>query len=474
MVSAPSVVWRDSPGYEEARIGRVFNHRRPDRYPKGVVQPINVEEVASAVKLANQMNLRVSVRSGGHSWAAWSVRDEALLIDLGNLKCLELNESSGIVKASPSTTGRVLNEYLATKGKMFGSSDSPLVVHAFLEALLIIDTTLGGFLLQGGMGWNCKNWGWACERIVAVEVVTADGEILLCDKDNSSDLFWAARGAGPGFPAIVTSFYLEARNVFSNIMKSTFIWPLEQYKTIMDWTIDTTPKCDESIEVVCVSLRPDPTKEPVILSSFVTFQNSEEAATASLKLANDTRPPGAIMTSINEPSSLPLEYVGQDMANPKGFRYNSDNAYIDNNADAAEVLREAFTTLPEGTKTFALWFAMNPCSRRELPDMALSMQSDHYFALYTIWEDPKDDERCDSWLKNVMAKVERKSVGAYLGDSDFQVRRTRFWEDSQGKKLMEIRRKWDPRGTVCGFLDQGDKSGVNGLENRHEWHENSA
>lgn len=119
MVSASSVVWRDSPDYEEARIGRVFNNRRPDRYPRGVVQPTTAAGVADAVKLANQLGLRVSVRSGGHSWAAWSVRDDALLIDLGELKYLELNEASGTLKVSPSTTGRVLNEYLGLKGKMF-------------------------------------------------------------------------------------------------------------------------------------------------------------------------------------------------------------------------------------------------------------------------------------------------------------------------------------------------------------------
>jgi len=92
--------------------------------------------------------------------------------------------------------------------------------------------------------------------VLAVEVVTADGDILLCSKDQNCDLFWAARGAGPGtlnsclkiplliqilgFPAIVTAFHLEVRNRFSNVMKSTFIWPLEQYKTVLDWTIDVS------------------------------------------------------------------------------------------------------------------------------------------------------------------------------------------------------------------------------------------
>jgi len=112
---------------------------------------------------------------------------------------------------------------------------------------------------------------------------------------------------------------------------------------------------------------------------------------------------------------------------------------------------------------------MSPCSHRPLPSMALSMQSDHYFALYAIWEDEKDDERCQAWSRNIMKDVERESTGAYLGDSDFQVRRSRFWGEEEGRRLMEIRRNWDPDGRICGYLDVGDQSGVQGLENRHEW-----
>ena len=138
-----SVIWRESPGYEEARVGRIFNHRRPDRYPRGIIEATSAQDVVDATQLAAQMNLRVSVRSGGHSWAAWSVRDDAILIDLGKFKCLELDEATAVVKVSPSTTGRVLNAYLATKGKMFAGGHCP-------------DVGLGGFLLQGGMGWNCK------------------------------------------------------------------------------------------------------------------------------------------------------------------------------------------------------------------------------------------------------------------------------------------------------------------------------
>jgi FAD/FMN-containing dehydrogenase len=137
------VIWRESPAYEEARIRRVFNHRRPDRYPVGVVEATQLQDIVNAVQLAKSKNVRISIRSGGHSWAAWSVRDEAILIDLGKYNFIEYDEVTTIAKVSPSTTGRALNEFLIKKGRMFGGGHCP-------------DVGLGGFLLQGGMGWNCK------------------------------------------------------------------------------------------------------------------------------------------------------------------------------------------------------------------------------------------------------------------------------------------------------------------------------
>lgn len=126
------------------------------------------------------------------------------------------------------------------------------------------------------------------------------------------------------------------------------------------------------------------------------------------------------------------------------------------------MLETAFTTLPS-EKSFALYYAMNPCSRRTLPDMALSMQSDHYFAIYSVWETPEQDAKCQSWVRETLESVEKFSEGAYLGDSDFQVRRPKFWTDENARKLMVLRRQRDPHGRICGYLDLGDASGVNGL-----------
>lgn len=236
----------------------------------------------------------------------------------------------------------------------------------------------------------------------------------------------------------------------------------------MEWMLKITPDYDESTEIVAVGATPPGIDQQCIIPLFVTFQQSEQACLDALAVANTTRPDGCIVEDINKETSLAKEYADQAGANPTGHRYCADNGYVNNEADVARVLEPAFTNHPS-PKTFSLWYLMAPCSRRKLPDMALSMQSDHYFALYTIWADEKDDERCQAWVRKTMKHIAPHTDGAYLGDSDFQVRQTKYWTDEKARKLMAIREKRDPDGRICGYLDHGDSTGVRGLKNNNEW-----
>jgi FAD/FMN-containing dehydrogenase len=141
-----SIVWRDKADpevYEEARVGRIFNSRRPERYPVAIVFAKRESDIVEAVNLAIKENCRVSIRSGGHSWPAWSLRDEAILLDLGNHFEMELDETTGVVRVAPATKGRDLVAFLATKGRVVSTGNCPSV-------------GIGGFLLGGGQGWNCN------------------------------------------------------------------------------------------------------------------------------------------------------------------------------------------------------------------------------------------------------------------------------------------------------------------------------
>ena len=68
---------------------------------------------------------------------------------------------------------------------------------------------VGGYLLQGGYGWNGRVHGPACMSVEAIDVVTADGTLVHADAEQNAELLWAARGAGPGFFGVVTRFHLR-------------------------------------------------------------------------------------------------------------------------------------------------------------------------------------------------------------------------------------------------------------------------
>ncbi|KAI1129380.1 FAD binding domain protein [Nemania abortiva] len=445
----------DPEAFAEAVWGRVFNRKRDtSRVPRAVVQASCVAHVKEAVELAAREKCRVSVRSGGHSWAAWSVRQDAVLVDLGNMRHMEYDKRTRIVSCSPSATGEMVNEFLRGEGRMFAGGHCP-------------DVGLGGFLLQGGMGWNCKNWGWACESIIGIDVVTADARELYCSSTGNSDLFWAVRGAGPGFPAIVTSFHLLTRP-FLRMFNSVYIYPQSMFRTVLQWVIDVCPTADTDTEIVCLAKRTADGNDIEIIAGFLSFKSSKAEAREAMRRVHDSRPAGAKIEVFCDPTDFACQYAGQREEQPTGYRFCSDNVYINNDtADVPGVLETAFTTLPT-QKSFVLYFAMNPTSRRPLPDMAHSLHSDHYVAVYTIWDDAADDARCTGWVREVMKGVERHSAGSYMGDADFQQRTTRFWTEENGERLREIRGKWDPEGRICGYLDAGDRSGVQGLRNEFE------
>ena len=234
---------RGQPGYEEARADRVFNARRPDRFPAAVLLAGTEDDIVAGVRLARARGLHVSVRSGGHSWAAWSVRDDALLIDLGGLRDIRYDPATGIAAVRPAVRGGTeLAPYLAARGRAFPGGHCESV-------------GLGGYLLQGGQGWNSRSWGWACENVVGIDAVTADGRRVHADADENADLYWAARGAGPGFPALVTTFYLRTHPQPLVMMQDTWTFPVQATGPLLAWLHEILPGLDRTVEPVVAATR---------------------------------------------------------------------------------------------------------------------------------------------------------------------------------------------------------------------------
>ncbi|SDS74419.1 FAD-binding oxidoreductase [Actinoplanes derwentensis] len=430
------------PGWEQARVGRVFNARRPGRQPAAVLRAKTERDLIAGVRLAKSRGWRIAIRSGGHSWAAWSVRDDALLIDLGDFREMSYDPESTIVSVTPPVKGGAeLRPYLALHGRFFGGGHCPTV-------------GVGGFLLQGGQGYNARGWGWAAESIVAIDVVTAAGDLVRASATENSDLFWAARGSGPGFFGLVTRFHLQTRPLPKVIAETVHVYPFELFDQVMTWLHTIHATISPDVEIVAVSA------DGVLAVTGLALVDSQQEAVAALAPL-ETCPviDHTLHRQTAVPSSFESHAARQMAANPEGFRYIVDNAWLSGPpAELTKALHPLFTGLPT-VRSFVIWFSMAPL--RELPDMAFSLQSEIYSATYLVYDDPADDIRLRAWLTDRMTELQPFTAGQYLGDSDFTARQVRFMGESQYQRLESIRARRDPDGVFAGYLTAGGTEPAN-------------
>lgn len=438
------LVTAEHPEFEERVFSRVFNVRRPDdRRPAAILVAENEQDVADGVKWARDNGLSVAVRSGGHSWAVWSVQNDTLLIDLQNLNQASFDEATGIASAGPATKGgEELDPFLASRGRFLNGGHCPPV-------------GIGGFLLQGGQGWNQRGWGWTAEYVVAVDVVTADGELIRCDATQNQDLYWAARGAGPSFPGIVVKFHLQTRERFTFLGHSVQMYEMDDFDEVFMWLQEMEPKLVNIVETVAVSMTPpadqlSPQRRVFVVTG-TAFANSREEAEAAL--APFQTCPVIDKAIVNFPcndTQLSDHREEQLRANPEGHRWYCDNIWVDGDfSEIKDRLKPLYAGVPEPL-AFTIWYGNG--LMRPLPDMAFSMQSPAYVSCYFVYQNEGDDERYRTWLNSAMAHAEPVTVGQYLGDSDMTNRQLKFMSDENFAKLQHIIADRDPNGVFVRYL----------------------
>ena len=361
-----------------------------------MLRPAGVADVAAGVRLAAAEGLRVAVRAGGHSWAAWSLREDTLLIDLAAFTGMDYDGKTGIVTVGPPVRGGLdLDPFLAARGRFFAGGHSPAV-------------GLRGVLQQGGMGWNCRGWGWAAESVAAVQVVTADGEAQWCDETSNADLFWAARGSGPGFFGVVTAFRLRTRERYRELTQTTYVYPPSVAEEVLGWLYTARHDVPPSVELVAVGITLPRDQGvpgqagPALVVDGVSF----DGGSSSLRALDSCPVAGAaLVRKVAEPVTIAELRAEQVRANPEGHRYVVDNAYLAGTAGSLiPAVTPAFTALPT-PKSFSLWFDLAHLPGRELPDMALSLAGDIYFATYVVCESPAEDGSCRAWVSDTMSRL---------------------------------------------------------------------
>lgn len=190
------VITPDDTGYEEARAlfaGGI------DIHPGVIVQVADVSDVSTVLATARDTGIELAVRSGGHSAAGHGSTEGGIVLDVRGLKALEVDLESRTAWAKSGLTAAEYSIGTGAHGLATGLGDTGSV-------------GLGGIALGGGIGYLVRKHGLTIDSLLAAEIVTAEGELLVADEGSHPDLFWAIRGGGGNF-GVATRFRLRLQPI---------------------------------------------------------------------------------------------------------------------------------------------------------------------------------------------------------------------------------------------------------------------
>ncbi|HSS16821.1 MAG TPA: FAD-binding oxidoreductase [Candidatus Dormibacteraeota bacterium] len=447
-------VWRTDANYEATRRRMVWNDRIPRRFPDVIVSVTSDADVIEAVKLARSRGLRIAVRAGGHSWIGTSLRDGGMLIDLSRLNGVTVDVAARTAAAQPAIKNIELVAALAPHELAFPAGHCPTVA-------------IGGYLLAGGQGWNQGGWGIACSNVLAIDLVNAEGELITADAQHNTDLLWAARGGGPGFPGVILRYHLRLYPAPKVIMQSIYVYPLELIEAIVPWLAEIVPSLPSSVEQLLLLALPVPSVarqlngRPQRYLTLWPLAYGDSAAEMAAALAPlDTCPvlDQALVRQVNTPVSFDDLFAIEAAVFPEGHRY--DVGIIWSDADPTPVLsglRDRLVQAPSLKTEILVAVTPPPTIDPSAREMAYSLAAPLYIGCYSVWDNAADDEANERWHRETLQSLEPITRGHYMGETDLLASPTRaaaslapgVWE-----RLQAIRRKYDPQEIFYGHIGQ--------------------
>jgi FAD/FMN-containing dehydrogenase len=444
LLTAKRFFHRGVEGYEAARRETVWNSLIPQRFPEVIVQACDTEDVVAAIRYARAQGYQVGVRSGGHSWNASHLRDGGMLLDVSRLGHCRVDADAMIAHVGPGVVASAFATDLDAQGLFFPSGHCEGI-------------RLGGYLLQGGYGWNSKVVGPACESVLGLEVVTAEGDTLYCDPEHHSDLYWAARGSGPGFFGVVTSFTLQLHRRPAVLGTCLYLYPVDVADEVFSWGRSISGEIDDRVELQILTSRNAPEvgpDEPTIAIASPVFADSDDEAAKALAILG-TCP-------VIDRATAALPYMPTTLANwysavmakyPEDHRYSVDNMFTSASADdLLPGIRKIIETLPPHPSHF-VFAGWKPSADRT--EMVYGVEDEIYLGLYTAWHDAADDARYGDWAPSNMAAMSHLATGISLADENLARRSATFITEPNMARLDQVRAAYDPSGMFHTWMASG-------------------
>ncbi len=429
---AGEIILPDHPTYDESRA--IFNGMI-DRRPAIIAQCANVDDVVRAIAFARREGMEIAVRGGGHSVAGKGLSEGGLVIDLRRINGAVVNPEARTV-----TVGG---------GARMGDLDRATEPYGLATTGGRVSTTgVGGYTLGGGDGWLARKMGLACDNLLSVEIVTADGSVLRASESENPELFWALHGGGGNF-GVVTSFTFRLHDL-PVVTAALLFWGPESGPEVLRAYRDFMESAPDEVGGGLVYLTgpdeefiPNRLKGSLTLAVILAYAGPEAEAR---KHAAPLLALGHEGEMISEMSNAEFQCLLDD---PAGYRNYWSAQYLDSMPEEAVQVFDRcardmivpspsqHVLIPQGGAV-ARGPSGYPIPWRRAPWCA------HPFGL---WEDPADDDRGRDWARGVCTSLRPWASKAvylnFIGDEGEDRLVAGFGRENY-ERLVKVKQQYDP------------------------------
>jgi FAD/FMN-containing dehydrogenase len=425
------------PGDEEYDAARTVFRGGVDRHPALIIRVADADDVARVIALARETGLELAVRSGGHSSAGHSVTEGGIVLDLSDMKDLDIDVANRTAWAEAGLTAVEVTKALAPHGLAVGFGDTGSV-------------GIGGITTGGGIGLLTRKFGMTIDSLLAADVVTADGELVRTDEKSHPDLFWAIRGGGGNF-GVATRFKYRLHEV-PQVLGFMLIQPATA-DTIAAFVAEAEKAPDELTTIANIMQCPpmpfvaEEHHGKLVIFSFVVYAGDTAAGERALA------PIRAISTPIADlikPIQLPEIYPPEEgeyhplAADHNMFVKRIDRAVAKTIIERTEEHVRTSGAQMAGAQLRVLGGAM---ARVPADATAYALRSSRIMVnLFSIYGTPEEAPVHEAWIAKMAAELDQGDPGVYVNFLDDEgVERIRAaYPGTTWDRLRSIKRRYDP------------------------------
>jgi len=326
------------------------------------------------------------VRGGGHGVAGRATIDGGLMIDLSPMKGIFVD---------PAT-----REARAQGGVTWAEYDRETQAHGLASTGGIVSSTgIAGLTLGGGVGWLLGRYGLAVDNLVAVQLVTADGRILMASEREHSDLFWGLRGGGGNF-GVAASFAYRLHAVGPTVTGGLVGHPLSRGRDVLRLYRDVSMSAPDELTAFAGLLHAGNRMAAIAACHCGTLADG----TAAVRAIKTFGPP--MMDTIGPTPYCQMNSI-LDALNPRGARnYWKSSFLVALSDDAIDTLVDCYERCPSPMSQVLLEHLHGAAVRVGAGETAFPHRTASYNLLVLgQWVDPADGDRCRAWVRETFASM---------------------------------------------------------------------